>query len=81
MAYIVTKCLLGKHLDNAGLKQIDLARRTGIHKSQISQYVNMRYGKPMDIAHARTIADALGLESPYDLYEWDITPPSRRTND
>lgn len=81
MAFIVTKCLLGDILEDKDIKQIDLARKTGIDKSQISQYVNMRYDSPMNLAHARTIATVLGLASPYDLYEWIDVPPSRRTSD
>lgn len=80
MTFVVTKCLLGEILEDLDIKQIELAKKTGIDKSQISQYVNMRYEKPMNLAHARTIATALGLASPYDLYEWKEVPPSRRTS-
>lgn len=81
MAYIATKCLLGHLLKNSGISQAELSRRTGIHKSQISAYVNMRYGKTMEIAHARTISAALDLATPYSLYEWTETQPSGRTSD
>ncbi|KAF6658914.1 helix-turn-helix domain-containing protein [Paenibacillus polymyxa] len=81
MAYIATKCLLGHLLKNSGLTQAELSRRTGIHKSQISAYVNMRYGKTMEIAHARSISMVLELPTPYCLYEWTEEHPSGRTDD
>ncbi|MGG1641821.1 helix-turn-helix domain-containing protein [Paenibacillus sp. NRS-1782] len=81
MAYKATKCLLGHLLKNAGLSQAELSRKTGIHKSQISAYINMRYGKTMEIAHARTISEVLDLPTPYSLYEWTEAHPSGRTND
>ncbi|MFK4304299.1 transcriptional regulator with XRE-family HTH domain [Paenibacillus sp. RC254] len=81
MAYTVIKCLLGNLLDDVEMTQAELSRRTGIHKSQISAYINMRYNKSMEIAHARRIAEALGVENPYDLYEWNNGQPSGRTDD
>ncbi|KJK28469.1 helix-turn-helix domain-containing protein [Paenibacillus polymyxa] len=81
MAYTATKCLLGHLLKSAGLNQAELSRRTGIHKSQISAYINMRYGKTMEVAHARTISEILDLPTPYSLYEWTEKQPSGRTDD
>ena len=66
----VTKCLLGKYLDYHEMSQAELARRTGINKSQISAYINMRYNKTMELAHARAICEVLGIDDPYKLYEW-----------
>lgn len=82
-AYTVTKCLLGTLLQTGPkpMSQAELSRRTGINKSQISAYVNQRYANPMDLAHARSIASALELTSPYDLYEWYEELPSGRTSD
>uniref|UniRef100_UPI00403FBC62 helix-turn-helix domain-containing protein n=1 Tax=Paenibacillus sp. FSL R5-0519 TaxID=2921648 RepID=UPI00403FBC62 len=77
----VTKCLLGNILEEVDMSQIELSRRTGIHKSQISSYVNTRYGKTMELAHARKICKVLGIDNPYDLYEWSDNVTSRRTDD
>lgn len=75
MAHKVIRCLLGDLLTAASLSKAELARRTGISEGQIYDYISFRT-KEMGIANARTIAEALNLESPYDLYEWES--PSRR---
>lgn len=79
MAYVVTKCLLGKLLKEAGMSKAELSRRTGINANQISDYISLRY-RDMGLERARTIAEVLGLDSPYCLYEWKDVPPSRRTD-
>jgi hypothetical protein len=69
MAYKVTKCLLGVLLDEARMSKAELSRITGISEGQIYDYIANRVGV-MGLANARSIAEALRLESPYDLYEW-----------
>lgn len=69
MAYTVIECLLGDLLEAARMSKAELARRTGISEGQIYDYIANRT-KEMGLANARTIAEALNLKSPYELYEW-----------
>lgn len=72
MGYTIRKCLLGVLLDQRKMSKVELSVLTGISEGQIYDYISNRV-KEMGIANARTIAEALSLESPYDLYEWDVS--------
>lgn len=76
MARVVTKCLLGVLLDETGMSKAELSRITGISEGLIYDYISNRV-KEMGLVNARNIAEALHLDSPYDLYEW-TKAPSRR---
>lgn len=67
--YRVGKCLLSLHIRRAGITQQQLADRSGIPKSNISEYINNR--RVMTIETARTIIVALNnICHIDDLYEW-----------
>lgn len=73
--YVVGKCRLRTLLDERKLSQAELARRTGYDRKQIGRWINDRERVGvMGIDKARTIAQVLGLDSPYALYEWDEVP-------
>lgn len=73
--YVVGECRLRTLLSERKLSQAELARRTGYNRKQIGKWINNRDTVGvMGIDKARTIAKVLGLDSPYDLYEWDEIP-------
>jgi putative transcriptional regulator len=65
----VGHCLLQHLLDKKKMTQIELSRRTGISKQQISDYINNR--RIMSLKNARIISRALGCIID-DLYKWKI---------
>jgi putative transcriptional regulator len=71
----VGKCLLGDRLKKAGLTQTQLAERTGIPKSQISEYVNARH--IMTLERAKIISHELNC-SIEDLYQWELVADDLR---
>ncbi|OMC96246.1 helix-turn-helix transcriptional regulator [Paenibacillus sp. FSL R5-0636] len=73
--YVVGECRLRALLKERKLSQVELSRRTGYSRSQIGHWINdrKRVGV-MGLDKARTIAEVLGLDSPYDLYEWEEAP-------
>ncbi|ETT64900.1 hypothetical protein BSK66_07770 [Paenibacillus odorifer] len=73
--YVVGECRLRALLKERKLSQAELSRRTGYSRSQIGHWINdrKRVGV-MGLDKARTIAEVLGLDSPYDLYEWEEAP-------
>lgn len=67
MAYRVGRCLLQDLLDDAGLGQVDLARKLNVTKQQINKYTsNTQY---MSLKVAKNIAVILHCKIE-DLYEW-----------
>jgi len=67
MGYKPGRCLLSQRLKEINKNQQWLSERTGINKTQISDYVNNR--KVMMIGTAKTIAAAIGCHID-DLYEF-----------
>ncbi|WP_342439287.1 helix-turn-helix transcriptional regulator [Paenibacillus sp. FSL L8-0436] len=80
--YVVGECRLRVLLKERKLSQAELGRRTGIHRSQIGHWINdrKRVGV-MGLDKARMIAEVLGLDSPYDLYEWDEVAPDKAASE
>jgi transcriptional regulator with XRE-family HTH domain len=64
----VGKCLLRDRLLDADLTQTQLAEKTYIPKSQISEYVNNKH--VMSLESAKIISYALNCTIE-DLYEWE----------
>lgn len=67
MGYKPGRCLLSQRLKEINKNQQWLSERTGINKTQISDYANNR--KVMMIWTAKTIASAIGCHID-DLYEF-----------
>lgn len=66
---IIGRCLLQKLLDERRMTQLDLAVATGLHKSQINEYIsNVRV---MSLQNAKIIANCLNCHID-DLYQWHI---------
>ncbi|TDL34385.1 XRE family transcriptional regulator [Jeotgalibacillus sp. S-D1] len=63
----VGKCLLQLRLDERQLTRNELMDRTGLTKSQVSDYVTNRF--VMSLPHARNVAQFCGC-SIDELYEW-----------
>ncbi|UMR34004.1 helix-turn-helix transcriptional regulator [Paenibacillus polymyxa] len=73
--YEVGRCRLRELLKERKMTQAELARRTGIDRKQINDYINKRdIVGVMGLGILRTIAEALGLESPYEIYEMRKLP-------
>jgi transcriptional regulator with XRE-family HTH domain len=73
--YQPVKCLLGKILEQRGLRQVDLCDKLGFKPSQVSDFVNDR--RIMSLANAMTIAKYLRVDV-MDLYRWDRTRRPRK---
>ncbi|NGM81252.1 helix-turn-helix transcriptional regulator [Paenibacillus sp. 7124] len=74
--YVVGECRLRTLLKERRMSQAELARRTGIDRKQIGKWINNRDEVGvMGLDKLRTIAEALELASPYELYEWSETLP------
>ncbi|WP_339273805.1 helix-turn-helix transcriptional regulator [Paenibacillus sp. FSL W8-0426] len=68
--YEVGKCRLREILKAKKMTQVELAALTGISKQQINNYINRQHiVGVMGLGTLRTIAEALKLDSPYELYE------------
>lgn len=65
---IIGKCLLLEILNSKYMTQADLVEKTGIAKSQISEYISNK--STMSLNTAKVIALALNC-SIDDLYEWN----------
>ncbi|MEC0167911.1 helix-turn-helix transcriptional regulator [Paenibacillus graminis] len=80
--YVVGECRLRALLKDRKLSQAELGRRTGISRSQIGHWINdrKRVGV-MGLDKARTIAEVLGLDSPYEIYEWDEIVPDKAASE
>lgn len=63
----VDKCLLSDRLKTHDLTQTELAEKTRIPKSQISEYVNNKH--VMSLETAKTISHALDCNIE-ELYQW-----------
>lgn len=64
---MVGRCLLAEILHSKRMSQQDLADKSGIHKTEINDYIHKRKG--MSLRTARTLAKALNCYMD-DLYEW-----------
>lgn len=66
--------VLDKFIRESGLSRSEVARRAGIGRSQISDFISGRTGEP-SISKAKAIADALGVtvQSFIDAMESDIS--------
>lgn len=62
------RSLLKVRLKDRGIKQIELAHRTGISRQMISQYANNR--SSMSVEVMKTISYVLGCHME-DLYQWE----------
>ena len=69
MGYKPGRCLLSQRLKEINKNQQWLSNKTGISKTQISDYANNR--KVMMIWTAKTIAEAIGYYID-DLYEFPL---------
>ncbi|WP_154895211.1 helix-turn-helix domain-containing protein [Paenibacillus xylanexedens] len=68
--YEVGRCRLREILKSKRMTQVKLAELTGISKQQINNYINRQHiVGVMGLGTLRTIAEALNLDSPYELYE------------
>lgn len=65
----IGKCLLPKLLNRKRMTQADLSDKTGISKTQISEYIGNT--RKMSLANAKLIAHVLKCHID-DLYEWKI---------
>jgi transcriptional regulator with XRE-family HTH domain len=65
---VIGRCLLGQILKKRRMTQEDLAIITGIHKSQINEYINNK--RTMMLNSAKIIATALDCKID-DLYKWN----------
>jgi plasmid maintenance system antidote protein VapI len=63
----IGKCLLSDRLLEADLTQTELAEKTNIPKSQISEYVNNKH--TMSLESAKRISNELNCYIE-DLYDW-----------
>lgn len=73
--YEVGRCRLRELLHQRNLTQAELARRTGIDRKQINDYINKReIVGVMGLGMLRAIAEELRLESPYEIYEMRKIP-------
>ncbi|MCM3784366.1 helix-turn-helix transcriptional regulator [Neobacillus mesonae] len=73
--YEVGRCRLRELLAERNLTQAELARRTGIDRKQLNDYINKRDKVGvMGLALLRSIAEALALDSPYEIYEMRKIP-------
>ncbi|MGD7047001.1 helix-turn-helix transcriptional regulator [Rossellomorea marisflavi] len=64
---IIGRCLLRTILDHRRMSQEDLVVKTGIHKSQINEYIHNK--RIMSLKSARIISKSCKC-SIDDLYEW-----------
>ncbi|MEW5569694.1 helix-turn-helix domain-containing protein [Rossellomorea marisflavi] len=64
---IIGRCRLRFILDHRRMSQEDLVVMTGIHKSQINEYINDK--RKMSLKSARIISKSCNC-SIDDLYEW-----------
>ncbi|WP_353852458.1 helix-turn-helix domain-containing protein [Rossellomorea marisflavi] len=64
---IIGRCRLRLILDHRRMTQEDLVVMTGIHKSQINEYINDK--RTMSLKSARIISKSCKC-SIEDLYEW-----------
>jgi putative transcriptional regulator len=64
---VIGRCLLGQILKKRHMTQEDLSAITGIHKSQINEYINNK--RTMMLNSAKVIADSLNCKID-DLYNW-----------
>lgn len=66
--------VLDKFIRESGLSRSEVARRAGIGRSQISDFISGRTSEP-SISKAKAIADALGVtvQSFIDAMEGDIS--------
>lgn len=64
---IIGRCRLRFILDHRRMSQEDLVVMTGIHKSQINEYINNK--RIMSLKSARIISKSCNC-SIDDLYEW-----------
>ncbi|WP_059049080.1 helix-turn-helix domain-containing protein [Paenibacillus senegalimassiliensis] len=62
------RSLLKVRLKDRGIKQIELAHRTGISRQMISQYANNR--SSMSVEVMKTISYVLGCHME-ELYQWE----------
>ncbi|WP_187644776.1 helix-turn-helix domain-containing protein [Paenibacillus terrae] len=73
--YEVGRCRLRELLKERKMTQAELARRTGIDRKQINDYINKRdIVGVMGLGILRAIAETLGLDSPYEIYEMRKLP-------
>ncbi len=75
MPFLPRRSLLKLRLKEVGMKQIELARKLGMERQQISDYANTRHIMSLEIA--KSSAEIIGC-SIDDLYDWDEVPPSER---
>lgn len=66
---VIGKCLLLDLLNKRYMSQADLVAKTGINKSQISEYINNKGA--MSLSTARVISKTLDCKIE-DLYEWYV---------
>ena len=69
--YKIGKCRLQKLLDERNLTQVEFARKMGMTKSQINDYISGDT-QSMSLTTAKNIAYKLGC-SMDDLYEWKFS--------
>jgi len=73
--YEVGKCRLREILRSKRMSQVKLAELTGYSKQQINNWINRQHiVGVMGLEALRTIAEALNLDSPYELYEMKYVP-------
>lgn len=73
--YEVGKCRLREILKSKRMSQVNLAELTGYSKQQINNWINRQHiVGVMGLEALRTIAEALHLDSPYELYEMNKVP-------
>ncbi|PKR83501.1 helix-turn-helix domain-containing protein [Heyndrickxia camelliae] len=69
MSQSIGKCLLPMLLKKRKWTQVDLEAVTGIHRNQLSEYINNK--RTMSLKNARIIANALRCHID-DLYDWKV---------
>lgn len=73
--FIVGKCNLADRLKKAGLTQTQLAIKTGVPKSSITDYIKETH--TMSLLSAKKIAHVLNCNIE-DLYEWESVGDDKR---
>lgn len=68
MAYTVGRCLLRELLDDAGIEQVELAKKLNVTKQQINKYVSDSQGMSLEVAKNISVILHCQIE---DLYEWN----------
>lgn len=60
--------VLRQILDKYGIKEIEIARRTGINQTRISRYINRRDKKDIQVGTLCRLVNALPVEAYFEFW-------------